>query len=314
MGPELVLSEREHHFGKVMAGDTLRHSFKLKNTGDEELKIEDIKITGMFTKVVLKKLIPPKQEINVTLTMDTDKLSGEAEAGVAFRTNDPVTPWVELKMRGLIIPLVAIQPMPEMFFSVYGGQAKEDAVNIVNNSGEPLKITSLHYETQRFEARIKPIKEGKEYRLLVKVIPDAQPGRSMEKVILFTDNKRVPQVIVGVNIFIKRDVYTFPDEVNFGTIDLEKLNQNPQTLDLLIQTVLVKRREGKGTDFQIELDYNIPFIGIRKEPESQSETYRLDVFLIPDRLTRGKFDTSIRVLTNDMEVPEIRIPVLGEIW
>jgi hypothetical protein len=118
----------------------------------------------------------------------------------------------------------------------------------------------------------------------------------------------------GVNIFIKRDVYTFPDEVNFGTIDLEKLNQNPQTINLLIQTVLVKRRERKGTDFQIKLEYNIPFISIKKEPESQSETYRLDVSLMPERMTRGKIDTLIRVLTNDKEVPEIRIPVVGEIW
>lgn len=314
MGPEIVLSEEEHHFGNVMAGDIVRHTFKLKNTGDEELKIEDIKITGIFTKVILKRLIPPKQEINIILTMDTDKLSGEVEAGVILRTNDPVSPWVELKMRGLIIPVIDIQPMADMFFSVYEGQAKEDAVIIVNNTGQPLKITKIEYESQRFEARMEPIKEGKEYTLLVKVNPDAQPGRTMEKVTLFTDNNRVPQVVVGVNIFIKRDVYTFPDEVNFGTIDLEKLNQNPQTINLLIQTVLVKRREGKGTDFQIKLEYNIPFISIKKEPENQSETYRLDVSLMPERMTRGKIDTLIRVLTNDKEVPEIRIPVVGEIW
>ena len=103
----------------------------------------------------------------------------------------------------------------------------------------------------------------------------------------------------------------FPDQVDFGTIDLEKVKKNPQLLDFLIQTVLVKRREGKGKDFQIKLEHNIPFINIKKEPERGSETYRLDISLVPEKMIPGKVETFIRVLTNDKKVSELKIPVRG---
>ncbi|MGZ6292779.1 MAG: hypothetical protein ACXWMK_11395, partial [Syntrophales bacterium] len=61
------------------------------------------------------------------------------------------------------------------------------------------------------------------------------------------------------------------------------------------------------------LEQALTFLNIKKDPESGSETYNIDVSLIPEKMTRGKIDSFIRVRTNDKVVPEIKIPVRGEI-
>lgn len=312
-GPKAVISEKEHHFGKAMVGDTVSHVFKLKNAGDLELTIENIEITDVFTKIISKRSIPPGQEIDITLILDTDKVKGEIETGAILSTNDPTNPLIELKMWGRIHSLIDIFPMSAIFFSVYKGESQAKSVNLVNNDKKPFQVTKIESLSSRFTYQLKTIRVGQEYQFLVKVNPENSIGRTMEKVTLFTDNDKMPQLKVGVNIFVKNDVYNFPDQVDFGKMELEELKKNPKLVDLLSQTVLVSRREGKGKDFQITLEHNIPFIKIKKEPESGSETYQLDVSLVLEKMVKGKIDTYIRVITTDKEVPELKIPVKGEI-
>jgi hypothetical protein len=312
-GPKAIFYEAIHDFGTVLQGNTITHIFKLKNSGNEELKLKNPKITGKSTTVRFQNSLQPGQDMEITLKIDTNNLIGEVETGVIFSTNDPQNPEIELKMSGLIKPIIDVRPMADVFFSVYKGKSTEKSVTIINNYKDPLQINKIESNSDRFSHQLKTIKEGHEYKLLVKVNPKASLGRTMEKVVLFTNNEKMPQLQIGVNIFVKDDVYNFPDDINFGTIDLKKLKKNPQLLDLLFQTILVKRREGKGSDFQIKLEHNIPFISIKKDPDSGSETYRLDVSLVLDKMTKGKIDTFIKVITNDKEVPEIKIPVKGEI-
>lgn len=206
-----------------------------------------------------------------------------------------------------------IQPMSAVFFSLYQDESKEQFVTIVNKNEQAVKIIRMETDSKRFKARLETIKEGREYRLHVAVGPGASLGRTMEKVTLFTDKPDGQSIDIGVNIFIKADVYKFPDKVDFGKVSIENLKKDASLIDLHRQTVLVKRRQGKGGDFQIKLEHNIPFINITRDLESGSETYQLDIALLPEKMVKGKIDSFIRVITNDKEVPEIKIPVVGEI-
>lgn len=311
-GPKTVFSEREHDFGKVWQGKGVTHNFKLKNSGEADLKIEKIEIADRSTRVQVKGIIPPGHEEEVIIALDTRELIGDVNTSVILHTNDRVNPNPELRMRGQVNPVIGVYPMDAVFFTLYQGQTKERSLTIVNHYDQPIRITKVESSSSRFTAKLETIKEGKEYKLHVRVNPGSAPGRTMEKAILVTDSVRKPELAVGVNIFMKRDVYNFPDQVDFGVVNLEELRRNPGILGLLRQTVLVKRREGKGKDFHVTLKHDIPFISITKEPESGSEIYRLDVSLLPEKLVKGKIESFIRVLTNDKEVPEIKIPVAGE--
>ena len=312
-GPKAVIPKKHHNFGKVWQGDTASHVFKLKNEGGMELRIENLEILGPYSTVILKRTVPPGQTVDITIAQDTEKVAGEVQTGAILYTNDPAQPKIELKMSGKVSPILEVQPMRAMFFSPYKGQAPEKSVTIVNYYNKPITVVRVEAASTRFQAQLKTLKEGREYRLLVQVNPEAPPGRTMEAVNLFTDSTKIPKIEVGVNIFIRDEVFHFPDQIDFGKIELNTLKQKPDLVSLLKQTVMVKRREGKSGDFQILLQHDIPFIQIKKEPESGSDTYRLDITPIMEKMKPGKIDAFIRVKTNDKEVPELKIPVVGEV-
>ncbi len=311
--PRAVIDHQEYNFGIAWQGDTVVHIFKLKNAGNDILKMENLKITGKFTTIMMKKTLPPGEEMKITMIMDTPGVEGEGRTGAILFTNDPQRPEIEIKMWGQVKPMLTVEPMAALYFSVYQGDSKEKDLEINNHYEKSIRIIRVEQDSSRFQAQLQTIKDGQKYRLQVKVNPQAPPGRTMEKVSLVTDNDKRPKLEIGVNIFIKQDVYVFPEKVDFGRVSLEQLRKKPENLNPLIQTVQIKRRETKGQDFQIRLASDLPQIAIRKDPESHSATYRLDVSLVPDKLSLGKVDSAIRVSTNDPEVPEVQIPVAFEV-
>jgi hypothetical protein len=149
------------------------------------------------------------------------------------------------------------------------------------------------------------------------VTPEAGLGKTTEPLIIVTDHPQFPEIKIPVNIYVKGDVYSFPEAVDWGKLHLNKLvsrkKKNRNLEQSLMQSILVKRRPGKGTDFQITIQHGIPFIAIQKTPDRDSDTYRLDITPILEKMKPGKIDTFIKVKTNDKDVPELKISVVGEV-
>lgn len=309
----IVLPENEYDFGQRWQGDTVSHAFRIRNAGEKTITIKMQEMTGPFTSARFKNSLPPGQAMDVIVSVNTAKYTGIVNTGVVLDTDDPDRPSLTFRIRGQVNPILTLRPLRALFFSAYKGETPEKSIDIVNNYTEPLVITKVESKSDRFSFRIETIKKGSEYRFSAKLNPKASVGRTREDVTFFTDSKRFPQFPVKVNILVKDDVYAFPDEIDFGPIDLNSIRKNPQLLGLLNQTVLVKRREGKGIDFQITLEQDLAFLSIKKDPESGSETYNINISLIPEKMTPGEIDSLITVRTNDKDVPAIKIPVRGKI-
>lgn len=310
--PRAEISEAVHNFGSVMRGEKVRQGFTIRNTGSGDLVVGDVELFGAGDATIrLRKTIPAGQAGEVTLILDTTRLSGEVEAGAAFSTNDPEHSRVELSLTGRVKQLVDVLPFSAVYIAAFKNVSAEGSVTIVNNDNVPLRITGIEPRSDLFRAELDTVKEGAEYRLRVVSNPEAPPGRHKERVTLRTTNRRVPQLSVVVNLLVRNRVYAFPDEIDFGTVDREELARRPALAALLTQTVLVKRRA--GDDFRIEIEGAVPFVRVVKSPPEGSATYRLEVSLVPEKLTAGRIDGTLRVRTNDAEFPEIAIPIKGEV-
>jgi hypothetical protein len=266
----------------------------------------------------MKKEIQPGEDAKVILILDTRKIlggqGGKITTTALLHTNDLSTPKIELKLQGEVKPPpIEFKPIKGIFLAGFKGEEKEGSVTILNHKAKPLDIFTMESKSPRFQAQLQTVKPGQEYRLVVTPKPDAAPGKSRDLILLFTDDPERAEIQVPVLLFVKDEVYTFPDLIDFGQCDLNKIKQSAEFASSLSQTILVKRRPGKGKDFQIKLSSDLPFLAIQKTPKSGSETYSLNVSLVPEKLKAGKIDSSITVHTNDKEVPELKIPVKGEI-
>jgi hypothetical protein len=307
------VQETTHNFGEAVRGETVTHGFTVKNAGSQPLIFEEVWRTDALAAISLKQWLEPGQESKIALALDTSRLKGAVETGVVLHTNDPRQPVVKLIMKGKVKPLVELKPYAALFLSAFQGEAKEGSVAIVNHDSKPLRIPLVECKSEQFRAHLETVKEGREYRLLIKANPEAPPGRFKDTVRLFTDNEKDPEIEIPVKISIKGDVYAFPDHLDFGEIKLKEMEQAARPLVLPSGRVLVARRPGKAGDLQIRVETDLAFIKVEKTPESGGTFYQLTVSPVKEKLPQGNFTGKILVHTTDPETRKLIIPVSGSI-
>jgi hypothetical protein len=166
-------------------------------------------------------------------------------------------------------------------------------------------------EGDHFTAKLVTQKPGKVYKVVVTVPPDVPPGRYTGFVNVNTDSARFSRIRLGVNIFVRTKIYTFPDAVAFGAVNLAQLQADPSLVTSLIEWFLVKKHVGK---FKIKsISFDVPGLEFTQTPKGESSTFRVDVELSKGHLQPESLDGKIRVLTDDPAVPELIVPVSGEI-
>ena len=217
---------------------------------------------------------------------------------------------------------VELVPRNAIFLTAFKWEIgeKEGSVTIVNHDKSPLEIIRIEKHGNHFTTRLITIEEGKRYQLSVKLNPDAPPGRAQDQITVITNNEKV---MIPVFTFLKNRVYISQPIVYFGQISLKQLSANPDLLNFLTYSVFIYQHQGH--DFQIKYQSSLPFISIKKTPQEgpgaviniprqgQIAVFELAVSPIIERLKPGKFEGTIRVLTNDKDFPELVIPVSGEV-
>ena len=134
----------------------------------------------------------------------------------------------------------------------------------------------------------------------------------MESATVVTDHAERPRLTVSVNVLVKSDLYANPEAVDFGTVTLTDVDRSPRQLELLTQTVMLRRRQGT---FEIKsVQSSIPAVKIIHEPaKGSSESFRLDVSLVRSELQPGPLEGSIRILTTAEDFPEVLVKTSGRV-
>lgn len=113
-----------HDFGAMAPGTTGKHSFVIKNAGDDPLTLELGASTCKCTLGSLKdNVLEPGQTTSVDLewTVTADKKTFQQSAEV--RTNDPGKPGLRLVVLGLVIRDVEFEPSQVTFGEVLAGES-----------------------------------------------------------------------------------------------------------------------------------------------------------------------------------------------
>ncbi|OPZ28280.1 MAG: hypothetical protein BWZ02_01345 [Lentisphaerae bacterium ADurb.BinA184] len=92
--PVLVITPEEADLGKVTPNaEGAAFKFAIKNTGDQPLKIENVRpFCGCTTVELAKKELAPNEEVELTGVLKTEHYEGLVSKGIAISTNDPKTP------------------------------------------------------------------------------------------------------------------------------------------------------------------------------------------------------------------------------
>src|SRR5262245_14299524 len=256
---------QSHHFGTVLQGSKVVHSFTLRNDGTAPLTIRRVDLSEHSMKARFAPLIPPGKEGQVRVEWDTDQIAGEVEAEAVVRFEEPARPGLTFVLKGIVTPAIEFLPYPAVFASVFAGEGAERRVRIVNHEDRPLAIRRVISDSPHFAASLVTLEPGRLYELRVEVPKSVPPGRYAEALSLDTDHPARGRIPIAVNLFVKTELYADPEAIDFGVVSLDELAQAPSLVGFLTQTVMIKKRKGNFRVKAVESD--LQFLVIARPPD-----------------------------------------------
>mgnify|MGYP001579808444 CR=1 FL=1 len=91
-GPQMTFDSTHHHFGVIKEGKKAIHKYKFENTGNRDLKIEEVKTTcGCTVADYPKEAIPPGGRGKIIVSFDTKHKDGPYVKGVNVHHNGGIS-------------------------------------------------------------------------------------------------------------------------------------------------------------------------------------------------------------------------------
>lgn len=106
--PKIEITPKFFNFGEVEYGEILKHSFIVKNSGLDILKIKRVATSCACTKGKIdKEEISPGETAELLVSYDTGAMSGPHGKGrqeriIFIQSNDPKNPQVEVEIQAYV--------------------------------------------------------------------------------------------------------------------------------------------------------------------------------------------------------------------
>jgi hypothetical protein len=197
-GPRIQFGATNYDFGKIKAGELVKHVYTFTNTGDEPLEINAVRPgCGCTTATEWTHKVEPGQGGTIALQFDSTKFSGPVHKLVTVTSNDKQQPNVNLQLSGTVWKEYEIIP-PYPVLTV-GPEATNASVNVrvISNLEEPVAISACTSSNPDFGAVIvRTNVPGKEYLLRIIALPHTNSGSVQAKVVLNMSSTNVPVIEV----------------------------------------------------------------------------------------------------------------------
>lgn len=302
-GPQIHFTDRKHEFGRVPAGQEVRHDFEFVNTGDRVLEIRSVQTScGCTTAADYEKTVAPGAKGKIPVRLSTSNFTGRLHKTVTVNSTAVREPTVVLELVGEAWVPVAITPSYLYFPQVTGGQAAAaKTARIVSNVETPLQILATEAEPDSFEVTLRTVTEGKEYELEARPVGNFKPGSTQGVVKLRTNQEDVPELEVKLYLNVVEAVVATPSHLILPPGSLPNVTK---------RYVSVRANDGNPlTVTKAEIPGN-PDIGVTLSEPLKGRMFRVEVtFPAGLQLEQGQ-SLSVVVTTTHPDYAELKVPIV----
>ena len=295
-------------FGAAGTEAPVEHTFMFKNEGTEALEIANVQMSPPLVVTRMSARVAPGETGRVTVRLGTPREVGEFKSPVVVKFKGNTAPEKVFWVVGRIVAeLIEMEPYGAFFVAVPRGETKQTSIEIINHAEEPLEIRQVEPGSARYTTELETLEPGKRYRLTLTLKGEGPGGKQQDYITVVTSSPTQPFLRIQANTYIKERVYTFPDALDFGTIQPYALKSKPNMIPFLHQTLMVYQVGGKN--FQVSASTDIPFLQLAPAASSMGDRYQIEVRVVPEKLQRGTYNGHILIVTNDPEFPRLEVPV-----
>ena len=299
-GPELVIEEPVFDFGTVEQGTSVEHTFRVRNAGRAELRIDHVKTScGCLAGLASAADIPPGGEGRVNVVLDTGRIVGRTTKVVTVYTNDPAAPSAGLALSGAVETDIVASPAPLYLGKLRRGEAVEREIRVTpGRPGASYEVTAVEHTNPALRTSLERLPDGAGQRIVVTLEPHMPLGRFNDQLVLRTTSPR--QSSLGVSVFgsVEGDVVVLPPQVTFGlarpgmTTERDLYIRNRGTHPLAVTAVSVPQR----------------IVSYRLDTVQEGQEYRLTLRL-RDGLPPGKVEGAVEIFTDHPDEGRLVVPL-----
>jgi hypothetical protein len=177
---ELSVDRGEHDFGNVYRGHEARHNFRLTNTGDDTLKITNVRSScGCTVPAVAKRNLAPGESTDLT-AMFVSGRKGPVTKNIYVYSNDETDPVTKLTIHANVQQDIQVSPNTIYFAGLKSGESVQREIEIRNVSEQKVKISEIASTVSALEIQLdKMVLEPQEAAKLSLRIPEVEKGMKL---------------------------------------------------------------------------------------------------------------------------------------
>lgn len=196
--PKAEVTETKHDFGQVREDMSLVHSFAVKNTGDQDLRILDVDPDCACTVAKYDRVIAPGATGNIVLEIRPFSVIHAFKKKTMVRFNAPDLPMTTFVVSGQAQRGIEIEPSHIVRFRGNPGDKLTAQVRLTSNLPFPWQITRMENTMpDKVEATLKVERPGKVYVVELKN-KSMDTGHYVGMIELFTNVVHRPKVYLRV--------------------------------------------------------------------------------------------------------------------
>jgi len=249
--PKIACDEPVWEFEKALEGERVNHKFIVKNTGNEDLEITNVRASCGCTAVKPQsKLLKPGEETKIETKFNTTGRSGKQSKNVYVHTNDPEQKIFKLVIKGEIqrkpAPRIILRPPSWNLQTIDPGKTYNNIVTIMNTGEEPLVIESIETSKECVTATLKgekTVKPDGNVQLTMSFTPGFGDTNIRERITINSNDPKRRRV--NYHIYGRLDLDA--RGLTFSLIDMKKQGE-----DTLID-LYVRNNESEPLTFKVPL-------------------------------------------------------------
>jgi len=249
----------------------------------------------------------------------TNGYSGEVAKAASVVTNDAKYANFTLTLRARFImdaqpvagapPPVSkrssifIEPTDRLITSVLVGNTTSNNLYVVNNEATPAHVKSIDAGGTNFTATLTPIQDGRRYEIAVQSAANLKPGTYNQTLRVLTDNAATPEIPVQLTITVYPRIFASPTAIIMPVLPL-----NTELSAIAWPSITVRKVQANGLEIK-RVSTSLTFLDLTTEIQKAGEIYQIHIKINNSKARAGEFKGTIRIDTNDADLPVIEIPV-----
>ncbi len=207
IGPKISVQQLTHDFGNITQGEEVSHEFVISNSGDDSLKIKDVKAScGCTAAKPEKSVLLPGESTKLKVNFNSKNFKGIQKKYVYVKSNDKDKPEIRLNFTANVLlnenpqdrkdfARLLIETPTHNFGDLKEGKIVEWNVELKNVGNENLEIKDIKTTCGCTAAVIKGknVKPGESTTLRIEFDSTGKRGKQERKVILKTNDPYKPE-------------------------------------------------------------------------------------------------------------------------